>query len=164
MNNRSGCGPLHGAPGGHNGSQRKYLYLDGEMLNGLSVVTFFLSDAEKGDGGFACLPASHKTNFPQHLPGDVRRFERIPDYMVQPEVKAGDALIFTEALIHGTMPWTANHERRAFLYKYSPGNLAYSQNYYNPDEYFQPSDQQRRILSPPSSGPNRPSVVQPADD
>ena len=109
------CGRLHGSPGGHRGSQRKYLYLEGEMLNGLSVVTFFLADAKAGDGGFTCIPGSHKTNFGQNVPLEVRDFERVPDYMVQPEVEAGDALIFTEALMHGTMPWRARHERRIFV-------------------------------------------------
>jgi len=39
--------------------------------------------------------------------------------------KAGDAVIFTETLTHGTLPWTAQHQRRALLYKFSPGTLAY---------------------------------------
>ena len=93
------------------------------------------------------------------MPLEVRDFERVPDYMVQPEVEAGDALIFTEALMHGTMPWRARHERRAFLYKYAPGNLAYSNNFYDADDYTNPSDQRRRILTPPSAG-RRPSVVE----
>ena len=29
-------GNLHGGPGGHGGSQRKYLFLEGEMMNGLT--------------------------------------------------------------------------------------------------------------------------------
>ena len=154
-------GNLHGGPGGHLGSQRKYLFINGEMLNGLMVLTYFLSDAKVGDGGFACIPGSHKTHCQEHLPGDVKRFERIPDYVVQPEVEAGDALIFTEALVHGTMPWTADHERRTFLYKYTPGNLVHSLNYYDPAEYSNLTEQQKRVLSPPSSG-GRPNVVEEA--
>ena len=153
------CGALHGSPGGHAGSQRKYLYLDGEMLNGLSVVTFFLADAKTGDGGFACIPGSHKTNFGKNVPQEVRVFERVPDYMIQPEVEAGDALIFTEALMHGTMPWKASHERRAFLYKYAPGNLAFSDHFYDVDQYTNASDQLQRVLRPPSAG-RRSAVVQ----
>ena len=63
----------------------------------------------------------------------------------------------TEALIHGTMPWTADHERRALLYKYSPGHSAWAQTYYNPDDYPNLTEQQRRIMAPPSVGsrPNR---------
>ena len=45
--------------------------------------------------------------------------------MLEVNGKAGDAIIFTETLTHGTLPWTAAHERRALLYKFSPGTLSY---------------------------------------
>ena len=52
-------GKLHG---GHWAApDHWYRYQDGVMRNGLSVVTLFLSDAAAGDGGFACIPGSHKT-------------------------------------------------------------------------------------------------------
>lgn len=150
-------GNLHGGEG-HEGDHW-YKYRDGRMLNGLCVVTFFLTPAARGDGGFACVPGSHKSHFVNALPPDVRRFERVPEYVTQPPVEAGDALFFTEALIHGTMPWRAAHERRALLYKYSPGHSAWSQKYYDPDTFETLTDQQRRILAPPSVG-SRPNVVQ----
>eukprot|EP01047_Picozoa_sp_COSAG01_P033582 COSAG01_NODE_2477_length_7615_cov_7.259609_8_plen_52_part_00 len=31
--------------------------------------------------------------------------------------KAGDCIIFTEALTHGTMPWRAHTDRRTLFYK-----------------------------------------------
>ena len=57
------------------------------------------------------------------------------------------------------MTWRARHERRALLYKYSPGHSAWSQNYYQLEEFSNLTDQQRRILAPPSVG-RRPDVVQ----
>ena len=135
-----------------------YRYRDGVMRNGLTVVTYFLSPAGPGDGGFACIPGSHKSNFVDRLPRDVRRFERDAHYVVQPEADAGDALIFTEALIHGTKPWTADHDRRALLYKYSPGHSAWSQGYYDPREYADLTAQQQRLMAPPSVG-RRPDTV-----
>lgn len=63
------------------------------MRNGLTVVTFFLTHANQGDGGFACVPGSHKSKFTQNLPKDVRMFERVPHYVTQPAVEAGDAPI-----------------------------------------------------------------------
>ena len=36
---------------------------NGEMRNGLSVVAYNLKDVNPGDGGFGCVPASHKSNF-----------------------------------------------------------------------------------------------------
>lgn len=152
-------GNLHGGEG-HEGDHW-YKYRDGVMRNGLCVVTFFLSPARQGDGGFACIPGTHKSNFLSALPSDVRRFERAVPYVIQPEVEAGDALFFTEALIHGTMTWRAKHERRALLYKYSPGHSAWSQNYYDVSTFENLTEQQRRILAPPSVG-SRPDVIQPA--
>ena len=81
----------------------------------------------------------------------MRELKRLESYVVQPIAKAGDVLLFTGALVHDTRLWQAKHERRTFLYKYSPGHISYSQNYYNADDYFNPTDQQRRILSPPSA-------------
>ena len=69
--------------------------------------------AGPGAGGFTCVPGSHKSNFLKHMPADVARFEAAtPIGVVQPPMEAGDVLIFTEALIHGTAEWKANHERR----------------------------------------------------
>ncbi len=42
---------------------QEYRYRDGEILNGLVVVSYALSDAGADDGGFAVVPGSHKANF-----------------------------------------------------------------------------------------------------
>ena len=73
MNEGGQSGRLHGGPevvGDH-----WYKYWDGVMRNGLSVITYFLTDAAEGDGGFACVPGSHKTNFLSNLPDDIRNYE-----------------------------------------------------------------------------------------
>jgi len=152
-------GHLHGGEG-HEGDHW-YKYRDGVIRNGLCVVTYFLTPAGEGDGGFICIPGTHKSNFLSAIPRDVIRQERAAPYVVQPVVEAGDALFFTEALFHGTRAWRAKHERRALLYKYSPGHSAWSQKYYDPDEFKNLTEQQRRILAPPSVG-HRPDVIQPA--
>ncbi|MCZ6632440.1 MAG: phytanoyl-CoA dioxygenase family protein [bacterium] len=151
-------GRLHGGDNGYEGDHW-YKYKDGVMRNGLTVLTYFTAPAKKGDGGFSCIPGTHKTNFLSSIPQEVRSFEREAHYVVQPEVEAGDALIFTEALVHGTMPWTADHQRRAFLYKYSPGHSSWSQNYYDLDQYENLTEQQKRIMAPPSVGRRSDSVA-----
>ncbi len=148
---------LHGGETDEN-PDHWYKYRDGVMRTGLTVVTFFLSHANVGDGGFCCVPGSHKSNFVTSLPDDVRSYRRMPHYVVQPAVEAGDAVIFTEALIHGTAPWTADHERRALLYKYSPGHSAWMSDYYVLNEYTGLTEQQKRVLAPPSVG-GRPASV-----
>ena len=39
--------------------------------------------------------------------------------------KAGDCVIFTETCSHGTLPWRGKHQRRALLYKFSPGTSSF---------------------------------------
>ncbi len=150
---------LHGGETDEN-PDHWYRYRDGVMRSGLTVVTFFLSRANAGDGGFCCVPGSHKSNFAASLPDDIRHYRRRPHYVVQPSVEAGDAVIFTEALIHGTAPWTADHERRALLYKYSPGHSTWMGEYYDANEFQGLTEQQRRILAPPSVR-GRPTSVRP---
>ncbi|MBV7331417.1 phytanoyl-CoA dioxygenase family protein [Chloroflexi bacterium TSY] len=157
MNKGAERGRLHGGETDR-AADHWYKYRDGIMRNGLTVATFFLTPAAQGDGGFCCIPGSHKSNFVDSLPDDVRHYVRVPHYVVQPAVEAGDALIFTEALIHGTMRWTADHERRALLYKYSPGHSAWSQEYYNLADYPNATEQQIRMMAPPSVG-RRPDTV-----
>jgi hypothetical protein len=154
-------GGLHGGedggrPGGHEGDHW-YKYRDGIMRTGLCVVSYMLADAAQGDGGFACIPGSHKSNFTSNIPADVRNYERQPHYVVQPAVQAGDALFFTEALVHGTIPWSAAHQRRSILFKYSPGHSAWNSDYPKAEDYGEISERQRRLLLPPSIG-RRPRV------
>ena len=149
MNQGEKRGGLHGGPS--LGSTHWYAYKDGVIRNGLTVVTYFLSDAGNGDGGFGCVPGSHKGNFNNAIPADVRRFEQTAHYVRQPPAKAGDALIFTEALVHGTMPWRAPHQRRTLLYKYSPGQSSWMKAPYDFALYENLTEQQKRIMAPASA-------------
>ena len=92
---------LHG--GGNTGDlTHSYQYHNGTMRCGLTVVTWVLSDHGPGDGGFACIPGSHKSNY--EPPMDVKRLETDLGVVRQVEARAGSAIIFTEALCHGTLP------------------------------------------------------------
>ncbi len=140
-------GGLHGGIGG----DHWYNYRNGVMRNGLSVMAYFLTDVPDGAGGFACVPGSHKSNYSvSDIPPEVRSFECCCHYVVQPVVEAGDVLFFTEALIHGTMPWRAKTERRALLYKYSPGYSSWAANWYDFNKIGELTEQQKRMMAPPS--------------
>jgi len=104
---------LHGGPRTDQG-EHCYQWHQGRMYNGLVVVMYALEDVNPGDGGLIGVPGSHKANQP---------FMPKPDshLVVQPSLKAGDMLIFTEALVHGTRKWVSKNRRRSLLYKYSPG-------------------------------------------
>ncbi len=140
---------LHGGPRLFE-TDHWYYYQDGVMRNGLMVATFNLTDAPEGAGGFACIPGSHKSNFLRNVPADVASFERRPEYVVQPALQAGDVLIFTEALIHGTSPWQAAHERKTLLYKYSPPHSSWALANYNLSDFPEATDRQRRLMQPAS--------------
>jgi ectoine hydroxylase-related dioxygenase (phytanoyl-CoA dioxygenase family) len=137
-----------------------YQFHNGRMRCGLTVVSWQLTDAPEGVGGFACIPGSHKSNYP--TPRDVARLEKDLGCVRQVAARAGSAIIFTEALTHGTFPWKASHERRSILYKYSPGPLSYSRRHLPGDiadhlEELTPA--QRAVIEPPYL-PHRPRVGQ----
>ena len=150
---RGGLSPigatLHGG-GNYFDFCQYYRYADGKMYNGLTVVAYNLHDVHPGDGGFGCIPGSHKANFP--LPRGWNDLEKPQDIVRAVTGPAGTAIIFTEALTHGAMPWTGAQERRTIFYKYCPAPTAYSNYYYKTSDYPHLTESQRDILSPPQSG------------
>ena len=95
-----------------------YRYENGRMYNGLMAVGIALSDVKYGDGGFCCIPGSHKGNLLPPL--EVRRLDTDLGMVQQIPMKAGSICVFTECLTHGTLPWQADYERRALIYRYNP--------------------------------------------
>ena len=129
------------------------------MRNGLTVATYNLTDAPAGAGGFTCIPGSHKTNYLKLLDPAVQGFEREAAYVYQPPMAAGDVLIFTEALVHGTGAWHADHERRALLYKYSPPHSSWRIEPYNLADFPLATERQKRLMAPPSVEAHAPVVA-----
>lgn len=101
-----------------------YYVTHGQRIhNGLVVVSFALCDVPPGAGGFCCIPGTHKSIFP--LPKGAYQVDH--PLVRHVPMKAGDVLIFTEALTHGTMPWAHEAwERRAVLLKYCPHYMQWS--------------------------------------
>lgn len=149
---RAGKGPigttLHGGSTPFDPAQY-YRVQDGQMANGLIVVAYNLKDVNEGDGGFGCVPGSHKSNFP--YPTEWQPLDDPQPFVKRVTGPAGTAIIFTEALTHGTLPWTGAGERRTLFYKYSPHTLSWSARYYNADDYEGLTDKQRAILEAPNA-------------
>jgi len=80
-------------------------------------------------GGLVLLRGSHKSGFP--VPEDLAEgfTDDFLEHVYQPVTQPGDVIFFSEATTHGALPWTANHERRVILYRFSPPNIAYSRSY-----------------------------------
>jgi hypothetical protein len=125
-----------------------YLHRDGRLRTGLTTVMWSLVDSRPGDGGFCCVPGSHKSNEP--LPRGVSVSRPDPDFVREVPLSRGSAVIFTEALTHGTLPWTAPWLRRLLVFKYSPSNSAWGEAMV-PDAALWAclDDQQRRLCEPP---------------
>jgi len=141
---------LHGGGSPFDPSQY-YHYANGRMYNGLTVVAYNLRDVNPGDGGFGCVPGSHKSNLA--FPNEWRDLSVSRDIARAVPGKAGSAIIFTEALTHGTMPWKGPGERRTLFLKYCPHPLAWSRRYYDAAAYDDLTDEQRRILGVPGVFP-----------
>jgi ectoine hydroxylase-related dioxygenase (phytanoyl-CoA dioxygenase family) len=149
---RSGKGPigtnLHGG-GASNDLTAWYRFHNGNLRSGLTVVAYNLKHVRPGDGGFGCVPGSHKANLP--LPAEWRDTETEHPLVTRVTSPAGTAILFTEALTHGTLPWRGKSERRTVFYKYSPYPLAYASPRYKPGEFPDLTERQRDLLEPPRS-------------
>ncbi len=128
---------------------RSYLYRNGRMYSGMTNMAVQLTDVAPGDGGFACVPGSHTANFP--CPDDIRLYHVHQDRFVQPAARAGDALLFFECLMHGTLPWTAKHQRRSVIVRYNSGVAAESLmgTYTPPPFYDELTETQKAVISAP---------------
>ncbi|MDP9464524.1 MAG: phytanoyl-CoA dioxygenase family protein [Actinomycetota bacterium] len=139
---------LHG--GGTPFDPAQYYAVDGgNIRSGLVAVQWALVDHAAGRGGFLCVPGSHKADFP--MPSQVAA-----TLAVEVPMKAGDAVVFTEALTHGTAAWRGPKQRRSLLYKYSPGNSAWSHEVWPTELIEACTPRQLLLLQPPSVGQHRP--------
>ena len=152
-----GGGSSQAIDGGFGGGSTFYRYSDGQFLNGLLTVAYELKTVHPGDGGFACVSGSHKSNV--ELPKEWQ------DATTQQELnaretktgftvdrvacEAGSAIIFTEACKHGTLPWLGDGERRTVFMKYAAAAVAWSGGYYNASRWPWLTAQQAAMLEPP---------------
>jgi len=148
----SGCegGTLHGGGVERVNLSEAYFFKHGRIYTGLTVVEFLLADEGPGDGGVSVIPGSHKANLP--CPKRMKHWEKYQEHVLELNGHAGDAVIFTETLTHGTLPWTADHQRRALLYKFSPGYSAYSPGAHTiayPEYIESMTDEQREVMEAP---------------
>lgn len=150
---------LHGG-GGNSNTLSYYHFIDGKLRNTLVNVAYALTDAKPDEGGFVCVPGSHKANLP--CPSKLVNFELGSEHVKKFSIKAGSAIIFSEALIHGTMPWRGENPRRTLFVRYSPGAMAFRAEP-RPDNYELFASEldplQEALLTPPYHI-GRPSIAE----
>jgi hypothetical protein len=141
---------LHGPAEPFDASQY-YLHRQGAMRTGLLTLTWSLTDGGSGDGGFGCIPGSHRASEP--LPRGAESL------VVEVPQKAGSLLVFTEALMHRTIPWQGSDTRWALLFKYSPGSTAWDPSPgATPEVIAAMTERQQRFFQPPSVGGRIPTI------
>ena len=103
-------------------ASRGYVFQNGRSYCEAITVTWQLRDVNEDDGGFACVPGSHKAQY--RLPQGVRSYDDHMGLVVHPVMKAGDVLFFMDgAQTHGALAWTNEIPRRGMLIKYSSRNF-----------------------------------------
>jgi hypothetical protein len=113
--------------GGHVGVKRnQFRYHNGRFQCGQVNILMALTDIGPGDGATMVIPASHKSNFEhpdiqEHRmkPGVVTSVDDV-EGAVEVHLNAGDALLFVDAIAHGSARRVNPGERRIVVYRYGP--------------------------------------------
>jgi len=125
----------------------------GEWMVGQINTITALQDIGPGDGPTTIIPGSHKSalRHPQLVEtvyrSDAAAGEQIG--MVELYLKAGDTLLFTDAITHGSAARTNPGYRRMVLYRYSPTFIRTRFEYVPSAELLASlTEEQRKIIQP----------------
>ncbi len=134
----------------------------GEWMVGQVNVITALQDIDPGDGPTTIIPGSHKSalRHPKLVEtvyrSDAAAGEQVG--MVELYLKAGDTLLFTDAITHGSAARSNDGYRRMVLYRYSPGFIRTRFEYVPSEELLAAlTEEQRKIIQPmpPRFAPGR---------
>lgn len=143
--------PVHS--GGYRGALRgAYGFKHGVFRCGQVNILMALTDVGPEDGPTMVVPGSHKSNFAHPERGDYARGDRMDDLpgAIAVTMKAGDALLFVDGLMHGGSSRTnPEGERRVVIYRYGVSWGATRYGYeYSPALLERLTPARRKILQP----------------
>ncbi|MCB0012364.1 MAG: phytanoyl-CoA dioxygenase family protein [Anaerolineales bacterium] len=140
--------------GGHECVKRtQYLYRNGHFMCGQVNILLALTDIGPGDGGTMVIPGSHKANFehPQFKTQRVSDGASVDGVAgaIEVHMKAGDAILFVDALSHGSAKRVNEGERRFVVYRYGPswGNFRFGYRP-SPELLARLTERRRKIVQP----------------
>ena len=141
--------------GGHLGTKRtQFRFYNGDFHCGQIDILIALNDIGPGDGATMVIPGSHKANldhpeFEQH-----RMFagENAVDGVsgaIEVHLQAGDALLFVDAISHGSARRSNPGQRRIIVYRYGPswGNFRHGYQV-SPELLARLTPERRAIVQP----------------
>jgi hypothetical protein len=115
--------PFHGGfAGGIRNPANDYQAADGRVFATFLNAAVSLVDVPPGTG-FVCVPGSHKSNFAK--PAELGIYSD-PPAVHNVIVRAGDVVLFTEALCHGARRWTLDDPRRTVFVRYCTSYASWS--------------------------------------
>ncbi|MCE9590946.1 MAG: phytanoyl-CoA dioxygenase family protein [Planctomycetes bacterium] len=131
--------------------RNQYRVLNGEFMCCQVNVITALTDIGPGDGGTMIIPGSHKQNF-RHP--DIANYSMKAggasgddcEGAIEVFMMAGDALIFSDAMCHGSAKRINPGQRRVCVYRYGPSWGFFRHGYRPTPELLQRLTPQRRAI------------------
>jgi len=143
--------------GGHSHCMRTQFHVANQKFHcGQINVLFALNDVGPGDGATMVVPASHKANF-EHPDLEANTIKQDEDTSadgvegaIEVHMRAGDALVFVDALMHGSAKRTNPGQRRICVYRYGPSWGASRHGYAPSEELLARLTPERRAIVAPT--------------
>jgi hypothetical protein len=118
--------------------------INGEFRCPMVKVFYCLSDVGPGEGEFVVIPGSHKAQFQLDWEGRID----LPGQHIFDKVKAGDVIIFNEALIHNGRPNRSQKTRKTIIVNFGRKTAGVWRGYRpKPETLAQVTPNQARILT-----------------
>jgi hypothetical protein len=152
--------PLHS--GGHSPVKRtQFRFHNGYFMCGMINILIALTDMMPGDGATMLIPGSHKANFAHpHFANQVWSEGKSVDGVVgavEANIKAGDALLFVDAISHGSAARQNPGQRRILVYRFGPSWGNFRHGYQpSPELLERLTPQRRQIVHPQKRLPRTP--------
>jgi hypothetical protein len=122
--------------------------IDGGFTCPMVKVFYCMTDVGPGEGEFVVVPGSHKAQFAI----DMKRVD-LPGQHVFDDVRAGDLIIFNEALLHNGRPNPSTKTRQTIIVNFGRENARVWEGYQPRSETYQRvTARQREILTNSESG------------
>ena len=122
-----------------------------------------LNDVLQGDGATMIIPGSHKSDFPHPMQDRRGAITQGPGETIEGaaeiHLKAGDALMFNDALCHGSAQRTNPGQRRMLLLRYVPSLIGHRFGYVPSVELLERLTPERREIVQPAVPRKPPDVA-----
>ena len=140
--------------GNHPVKRTQYRYHAGDFMCGQINILLALTDIGPGDGATMVIPASHKANLehPQFATQRIGEGASVDgvEGAIEVHLAAGDAILFVDALSHGSARRVNSGDRRIVVYRYGPAWGTFRFGYWPSSELLERLTPARRAIVMPN--------------